>query len=158
MDISKDWSAIRIHFSKSFATNMHVAIASVDSNNMPCVTPIGTLFLNQNQTGFYFERYTSTLPRNAQSNNNVCVLSVNSSKWFWLKSLFKGKFNQSPALKLYGKLGVRRKATVQELRALKSRMKATKRLKGHHILWDDMIDIREISFSKVEVMKLGKML
>ncbi len=158
MDLNNDWPAIRSHFSKSFASSMHAAIASVDSNNMPCLSPIGTLFLNHDQTGFYFERYTSSLPRNSQSNNNVCILSVNSSKWLWLKSLYKGKFEQSPALKLYGQLGIRRKATDSELRALNRRMKTTKRLKGHHILWDDMADIREISFTKVEVMKLGKML
>ena len=62
MDIHSDWNIIRNHFNKSFRTNFHVSIATVDSENNPTVTPIGSLFLNDNQTGFYFEKYPSKLP------------------------------------------------------------------------------------------------
>jgi hypothetical protein len=153
----KVWKKIRAHFTTSFSSSLHVSIASVDADNQPTVTPIGTLFLNKNQTGFYFEKFTFQLPRNAKTNKNVCVLAVNSSKWFWLKSLFKGKFIGEPAIKLYGQFGEKRKATDAEIHALKRRMRFTSRLKGHHILWDDMNYIREINFSKAEKMEIGKM-
>ncbi len=157
MDIVKNWDKIRLHFKKTFSTSMHVAIASVDDQGQPTTTPIGTFFLNKDQTGFYFEKYTTKLPLRANANKNICVLGVHSSKWFWLKSLFKGKFSAYPAVKLYGQLGVKRKASPLELRALKRRMRATKRLKGHQILWSKMDYVRELSFSKAEKINLPVM-
>ncbi|MET2984035.1 pyridoxamine 5'-phosphate oxidase family protein [Aureibaculum conchae] len=157
MDIIKNWSTIRTHFNKSFRSNLHVSIASVDAENNPTVTPIGTFFLNGDQTGFYFEKYPTKLPKNINSNNNICVLGVNSNKWFWLKSLFKVKFDKYPALKLYGELGHRRKATEIEISRLKRRMKTTNSLKGNKYLWGDMEYVREICFTKAEKVNIGKM-
>jgi len=57
MDIISNWKEIRKHFNLSFRSNFHVSIASVDRENNPTVTPIGYLFLNNNQTGFYFEKW-----------------------------------------------------------------------------------------------------
>jgi len=130
MEIKSDWKNIRKHFSKSFKSSLHVSIASVDIENNPTVTPIGSLFLNNDQTGFYFEKFSTKLPININSNSNVCVLGVNSSKWFWVRSLFKEKFSNTPAIKLYGRLGEKRKATEDENRALMRRMRSTNRLKG----------------------------
>ncbi|MGB5554956.1 MAG: hypothetical protein WBM83_09890, partial [Flavobacteriaceae bacterium] len=75
MDIKRDWTTIRKHFNTSFRTNFHVSVASVDSENNPTVTPIGSLFLNDEQIGFYFEKYPSKLPIHAKSNTNICVLA-----------------------------------------------------------------------------------
>ena len=47
MDIKTNWEKIRLHFNKSFRSNFHVSIASVDSENNPTVTPIGSLFLKK---------------------------------------------------------------------------------------------------------------
>ena len=157
VDILENWKKIRDHFKRSFSSSLHVSIASIDAGNKPTVTPIGSLFLNKNQTGFYFEKFTTQLPCNSKTNKNVCVLAVNSSKRFWLRSLFKGKFIGEPAIKLYGQLGEKRKATDAEIYALKRRMRFTSSLKGHHLLWDNMNYIREINFSKAEKMNIGKM-
>ena len=157
MDIRTDWDAIRKHFNKSFSQNLFIPIASVDSDNNPTVTPIGSLFLNDNQTGFYFEKYPTKLPLHAKTNQKICALAVNSSKWFWLKSLFKGRFKTNPAIKLYGILGERRKATEKEISRLNRRMKATKGLKGNTYLWKKMDYVRDITFDKVETINLGKM-
>ena len=157
MDILTDWQAIRNHFIRSFRANFHMSIASVDENGQPTVTPIGSLFLNDNQTGFYFEKYSSKLPIHAKTNRSICVLGVNSSTLFWLKSLFKGKFGNHPAIKLYGELGERRKATDKETNRLNRRMKITKGLKGNKYLWGEMEFVREIIFTKAEKINLGKM-
>ena len=157
MDIKTNWQKIRRHFNKSFRSSLHVSIASVDSENNPTVTPIGSLFLNNNQTGFYFEKYPSKLPVHVKTNRKICVLAVNSSPWFWLKSLYMGKFNYYPALKLYGELGEKRKATEVEINRLKRRMRSTKRMKGHKYLWLSMDVVREIAFTKVEKINLGEM-
>jgi hypothetical protein len=152
-----NWDKIRLHFNKSFRSNFHVSIASVSSNNTPTVTPIGSLFLNSDQTGFYFEKFPSKLPMYSKMNRKICVLAVNSNRWFWLKSLFNGKFNSYPGIKLYGELGEKRKATEIEIFRLKKRMRMTKGLKGHQYLWNSMTMVRELTFSKVEKINLGDM-
>lgn len=157
MDIKTDWYKIRDHFNKSFRSNFHVSIASVDPENNPTVTPIGSLFLRKNQTGFYFEKYPSKLPLHANDNKNICVLAVNSTTLFWIKSLFMGKFKSYPAIKLYGKLGQRREAAEIEIRRLKSRMKTTKGMNGNKYLWGDMKFVRDITFTKAEKINLGEM-
>ena len=157
MDLKADWNIIRKHFNRSFSQNLFISIASVDSDNNPTVTPIGSLFLNDNQTGFYFEKYPTKLPANAKTNTNICALAVNSNKWFWFKSLFNGKFKTNPGIKVYGQLGKRRKATDQEISRLNRRMKATNRLKGNTYLWKKMEHVRDITFSKAESINLGKM-
>ncbi len=157
MDIRTDWTKIRNHFRRSFGTSLHYSISSVDKDNNPTTTPIGSLFLNNDQTGFYFERYPSNLPKNSKHNKNICVLAVNSSKWLWLKSLYKNKFSDYPAIKLYGTLGEKRQATENELRALKRRMRKTRQLQGHKYLWSNMDTVRDIFFTNAELINLGKM-
>jgi len=157
MNIKAEWNDIILHFNKSFRSNFHVSIGSVDSENSPTVTPIGSLFLKKNQTGFYFEKYPSKLPDHAKANRKVCVLAVNSNTCFWIKSLFKGKFNSHPAIKLYGELGERREATETEIIRLNKRMKATSGMKGNKYLWGDMKFVRDITFTKAEKINLGEM-
>ena len=77
--------------------------------------------------------------------------------WFWLKSLLNGKFRSYPAIKLYGELGERRKATEKETSRLNRRMKTTKGLKGNKYLWGKMEFVREINFTKAEKINLGEM-
>lgn len=155
MDIIENWDSIKSHFRRTFSSSLHFSIATVDDNNQPNVSPIGTVFLNKDQTGFYFEKFTTSLP--SVSNKNVCILAVNSSKRFWVRSLFNGRFETYPGIKLYGQLGTRRKATVSEMRALKRRVRFTRRLKGHKILWNDMNTIREVNFTSCQKLKIGSM-
>ena len=157
MDIQINWQKIIKHFNKSFSTNFHVSIASLDKNNNPTVTPIGSLFLNHDQTGFYFEKYPQKLPEHANNNKNICVLAVNSGTWFWLKSLFKGQFKSYPGIRLYGEFGERRNATEKEVKRLNHRMKITKGLQGNTYLWGNMHNVRDIKFTKAEKINLGKM-
>lgn len=157
MDIKSNWTLIRRHFSKSFKTSLCVSIASVDKDNKPTITPIGTVFLNKDQTGFYFEKFPKKIPENAKTNKNICVLAINSSKWFWIKALFKLKFSSFPAIRLYGELGAKRKATEIEVSRLNRRMRTTKGLKGNTYLWGKMEFVREIKFTKAESINIGKM-
>ena len=157
MDIKADWNDIRAHFSKCFRSNYFVSIASVDDANCPTVTPIGSLFLGHHQDGFYFEKYLSRLPQHAEQNRKICVMAVNSNIWFWLKSLFHGVFRSSPAIRLFGELGVRRVATATEKARLRARVRTTRGLKGNHYLWDDMQYVREVAFTRAEQVNLGEM-
>lgn len=105
LDIATHWKDIRRHFNRSFSTNFHVSIASIDKQGHPRNTPIGSLFLNREPSGFYFEKYPTTLPGNVQDHPEICVLAVNSGLWFWLRSLLTNRFSLYPGMRLYGRLG-----------------------------------------------------
>jgi len=157
MDLKLNWKEIKKHFDKCFKTNFHVSVASVDKDNNPTVTPIGSLFLNNNCTGFYFEKFPTKLPLHAEQNRSICILGVNSNTWFWFKSLFFGKFSSHPAIKLYGKLGNKREATKIEIERLKRRVSKTKGMKGNSYLWGKMEFVRDIEFISAEKINLGIM-
>lgn len=157
MDINSDWEKIRRHFNKSFRSNFYVSVASVDSENNPTVTPIGSPFLNDNRTGFYFEKFPSKIPKHAVTHPNVCLLAVVSGRFFWIKALYRGRFTDYPAIKLYGRLGERRKATEKEIGRLNRRMKSTAGLKGNTYMWKNMEFVRDITFTKAEKINLGRM-
>jgi hypothetical protein len=123
MDLHEDWTEIRSIVNKAFASHFHVSIGSVDQQGQPTVTPIGSLFLYRDPGGFYFEKYPSKLPVHAKQNQRICILAVNSSPFFWLGSLFRGKFSSAPAIKLYGSLGDLRNASAKDIARLRKRMR-----------------------------------
>lgn len=157
MTLTDNWLKIKKIVNTSFRTQLHISIASIDKKGKPTNTPIGSLFLNSDQSGFYFEKFPSKLPKNVEKNPNICVLAVNGGRWFWLKALFKNRFHSYPGIKLNGALGKRRKATEIELSRLNKRMRFTKGLKGNAYLWGEMSYVREIKFTSFEPLNLGEM-
>ncbi|NQV29300.1 MAG: pyridoxamine 5'-phosphate oxidase family protein [Candidatus Marinimicrobia bacterium] len=157
LDITTRWPDIRKHFKLSFSTNFHVSIASNNAQGLPVNTPIGSLFLNRDYSGFYFEKYPSTLPENVDVHPEICVLAVNSGTLFWLRSLLYNRFQNYPAVRLYGSLGKLRKPGEIETKRLKRRMRATRLLAGNKTLWGDMSRVREIHFTRAERVHLGSM-
>ena len=105
MQITGDWKDIKSLFNRAFNSSFHYALATVNENGEPHVTPIGSLILREPGHGVYFEEFPRQLSRNLQHNKEVCVLAVNSSRWFWIKSLFSGRFASPPAIRLYGTVG-----------------------------------------------------
>jgi len=90
MEIETHWNIVKKIFKQSFSSSFHFSIATVDENGKPHVTPIGSLILGNPGQAIYFEEFPSKLPINLKTNKHVSILAVNSSKWFWLKSLIKG--------------------------------------------------------------------
>jgi hypothetical protein len=82
---------------------------------------------------------------------------VNSSKWFWLKSLLGGKFKSPPAIRLHGVAGELRDATDVELALWHKRVKTVRFTKGHALIWKDMSRVRDIHFSRIEPVRIGAM-
>jgi len=157
MDLITNWKEVKSLFKKSFKSSFHFAIATVNENGEPHVTPIGSLILGNPGRGFYFEKFTQHLPRNFGNNNQVCVLAVNSSRWFWLKSLIGGKFTSPPAVRLHGVVGDLREASDKEIALWQNRVKPVRFSKGHAIMWRSMSMVREIEFSRIEPVHIGEM-
>ena len=157
MDIHKNWADVKAVFHDSYKSSFHYAIATVNENGEPHVTPIGSLMLGKPGAGFYFEKFTRQLPRNLDNNKQVCILAVNSSRWFWLKSLLGGRFSSFPAIRLYGIAGDARQASGREIALWQNRVKEVKFTKGHALMWREMSVVREIEFTRVEPVHIGGM-
>ena len=109
MEIGKYWETIQMAFQSSLGSSMHYAVATVNEDGSPHVTPIGALFLRENRTGFYFDEFPVNMSKNLERNPRVCILAVNSNPTFWQKSLLAGKFETPPAVRLLGSVGKKEK-------------------------------------------------
>ncbi len=157
MDVSENWSEIKRIFRASFKSSFHFAVATVNRNGEPHVTPIGSLMLGEPGRGFYFEEFPINLKSNLQVNKHVCVLAVNSSRWFWLKSLLLGRFTAPPAVRLRGTVGETRDATETELSRWQRRVNSVRLSKGHALMWGRMSKVRDIEFTAIEPVYIGEM-
>lgn len=158
MEISGHWESIRSLFEKTFNSSFHYAIATVNEDGSPHITPIGSLILDpENSKGFYFEEYAGRMPKNLQKDNRVCVMAVNTSKWAAWKSFFLGRFTSPPAVRLIGVAGERREATQQEVELFRKRVRKFRMFKGYDILWGNLRIVREIHFHAFEPVRAGVM-
>ena len=158
MDISKHWKDIVDVVTKGQKSSLHCAIASVDEQGMPNVTPIGTVFLRDDYSAYYFDSYTSQLADNISTNPNVCVMAVNTGALFWFKSLFKGRFLSAPGVRLYGQAGQLRAASLEEKALIEDRIKPTRWMKGSKLIWSDFTHVRDIQLSSFRPVKYPKMM
>ena len=157
MQMKENWADIKKLFGQAFRSSFHYALATVNEDGEPHVTPIGSLILCDPGHGYYFEEFPRQLPRNLGNNNQVCVLAVNSGRWFWVKSLFCGRFTSPPAMRLYGTIGDLREATEKEIESWHRRIRKVRSSKGYSIMWKNMKMVREITFSRVEPVHMGEM-
>ena len=88
----------------------------------------------------------------------MCLSVVNTSTWFWFKSLFKGQFKSAPGLRLYGELGILRKATDEENTLYQNKIKSSKRLKGNQLIWAGFTDVREITLTSFKPVSYPEMM
>jgi len=151
----KQWDQIRKIFQQAFNSSFHFAIATVNKDGSPHVTPIGSLILQDDLKGFYFEEYVSNLSQNLQYNKRVCVMAVNTGKWAMLKSFFLGKFLAPLGVRLMGTVTERREATPREIELFHKRVKNYRMFKGYKRLWSRLKYVREIHFDAYEPVRIG---
>ena len=157
MEIGTHWDTIRNIFEEAFKSCTHFAVATVNEDGSPHVTPIGALILRDDRTGFYFDEYPSKMPENLKRNPRVCILAVNADKIFWAKSLMEGRFLSPPAVRLTGTVGELRDASEEEKEAWHKRIALAKGLKGYRTMWERMGRVRDIRFESFEPVDLGEM-
>jgi predicted pyridoxine 5'-phosphate oxidase superfamily flavin-nucleotide-binding protein len=157
MEIGKHWETIRTIFDEAYNSCSHFAVATINEDGSPHVSPIGALILRDNQTGFYFEENPKKMPRNLKRNPRVCILAVNADKLFWGKALLEGKFMTPPAVRLSGTAGELRKATADEVASWQEKIAIAKGTKGYKLLWENFGQVRDITFDSFEPVLLGEM-
>lgn len=154
---AEQWNLVRRLFRNAFASSFHYAVATVNADGSPHVTPIGSVILRQNGTGFFFEEYLSATARNLERDRRVCILAVHSSRWLFLKSLFLGRFVTLPAMRLAGTVGEKREATPEELASFRRRVGRYHFLKGYDLLWSRLRYVRDVSFDAALPIHTGAM-
>jgi hypothetical protein len=157
MDVLPHWNTICDVVQRTLKTKGFCAMATVNPDGSPHVTPIGSLFLHTPGQAYYFEKFPKTMRRNLDRNSRVCVLAVHGGFWSTLASLFRGRFTTAPGVRLLGRAGEQRPATEEEERRWRERIKVFRRLKGYDLLWGEMAHVRDIRFDSFEPVSLGLM-
>ncbi len=157
MKLDENWKMIQQALQVAIKTSRHLSFATVAEDGSPHVTPIGSLILRDDCTGYYFEEYTKNMPANFKKNQQISILAVNSGLWFWIKSLYSGKFAISPGIRLHGSVGDRRPAKESEIAAWQERVKRARKTKGYKIIWKNLRHVRDIRFDSFEFITAGKM-
>lgn len=158
MDLAKHWDDIKNVVSSGQRSSLHCSIATVDAQGMPNVTPIGTVFLRDDLTGYFFDTFTSKLAANIEQNQSVCLMAVNTRSSFWIKSFLKGKFVSPPGVRLYGTVGQLREAKDNEVAAINQRIKPMSWMKGSKLIWSSFTHVRDIEFSDFRPVQYPKMM
>jgi len=151
------WTELKRLAGNTFETSLHFAIATVNSDGTPLVTPIGSLILSTPGEGYFFEVFADRLCANLDRGSPVSVLGVNSSSLFWLRSLIAGRFASPPAFRLTGVAGARRASTEAERSRWQRKVRLFRFFKGHKFLWGKLDTVRELHFHALEPVRLGAM-
>jgi hypothetical protein len=157
MEIGKHWNTIRMVFKESLDSFMHYSVATVNEDGSPHVTPIASLFLREDKTGFYFDEFPVHMSKNLVRNPRVCILAVNSNPTFLQKSFLAGKYETPPAVRLMGSTGEKREATEEEIAMWQDHVKIARGTKGHDLIWKNMRMVRDIQFDSFEPVLFGEM-
>jgi len=147
MNIKDDWKKVKSVLEQGQASTVYCSIATVNPDGTPHITPVGTVFLRNDQSGYFFDHYAEALGKNIDQNPNVCIMAVNAGRFFWLRSLLKGRFVAPPGVRLYGKVGRMREATPEEIEKIEKRVKPSQWMKGARLLWSDFTHVRDIEFT-----------
>ena len=144
-------------FKQSMNSSLHFAVGTVNEDGSPHLTPIGGLFLRNNQTGFYFDIISVKLSRNLERDQRVCILAVNSDLTFWGKSFMTGRCATPPSVRLSGVVGQRRESKEDEIEMWYKHVAFARGTKGYDLLWKDMRFVRDIYFDSFDPVYMGEM-
>lgn len=91
------WQLARRTIRRGIKSSLHCAIATVDPDGTPHVTPIGSVMLTGPGEGIYFDIYATHLSRSLDHDARIAVLALDSGRRFWLRSLIAGRLSSLQA-------------------------------------------------------------
>ncbi|MBU1003344.1 MAG: pyridoxamine 5'-phosphate oxidase family protein [Proteobacteria bacterium] len=140
-----------------FAKVKSCAMATVDEDGTPRVSPIGSVFLTTEGHGHYFEHFPKGMRTNLDRDPRLAIMAVDPGIGFWFRALWRGKFATQPALRLICEASKRRRASQPEIDAWLAQVRPFRHFKGHDLLWKGMEELREFKVLRVEPVNLGRM-
>lgn len=158
-ELEEHWPAIRKLCARVLPASFHFSMATVNEDGSPHVSSIGSLRLNRDCTGRYFEIFAQRLKLNLDRDPRITILAVDSGKRTWLQALRKGHFAEPVGVRLMGRAGPCRPATDEEKEWWWRRVRFARRFKGHDLLWGDqcVTEMRDLYFESFEPINLGVM-
>lgn len=153
MHDSIPWSEVKALFARA----QQFAVATVDADGAPRVSPIGSITLGDVGRGHYLEYFPVAMRANLDRDPRLCIMAVCSDWKFWLRSMWRGKCPAHPALRLVAEAGPRRKATRDEADAFLAKVRRLRCLKGYGLLWSGPAHARDFTVLRVEPVGLGGM-
>lgn len=151
------WSSLKPLTGRVFGSSLHFAMATVNPDGTPHVTPIGTLILTDPGEAYFFEVLTRRLPANLDSGSRVAVLGVVSSLRLWVPSFVAGRFKIPPAFRLLGEAGESRPSTSRERARWQRKVRRLQWTRGYKILWSELDTVRELHFNRLVPVRIGDM-
>jgi len=151
------WNRLKPLAGRVFGSSLHFAMATLNPDGTPHVTPIGSLILTDPGEAYFFEVLTRQLPKNLDSGSPIAVLGVISSLRLWLPSFVGGHFSTPPAFRLLGVAGERRPSTPEERARWKRKLRYLRWTRGYEVLWANVDTVRELHFHEFQPVKIGKM-
>lgn len=158
MEIDKElWSQLKPLAGRVVGSSLHFAMATINPDGTPHVTPIGSLILTDPGEAYFFEVLTRQLPRNLEDGSPVAVLGVISSLRLWVPSFVAGRFSTPPAFRLLGVAGERRPSTAAERARWKRKIRYLRWTRGYDRLWARVDTVRELHFHELRPVQIGKL-
>lgn len=156
--LAAEWPWIVRHFEKSLKTSRFYTFASTYPDGTAHITPIASLVLNDDCTGFFSEGFPGRMAANFKTDQRACVLAVRMGFGYWFKGLLTGRFDQWPGVRLYGTVARQpRRADPGEIERWLCRVRRYKGFRGYNLLWKDIRIVRDIVFDRFEPVRLGPM-
>jgi hypothetical protein len=156
-EINQELRSIWPQVRKVFAGPATKVIASVNADGSPHVTPIGTLTLRHDCTGYYLERFPTKLPKNIERDHRICVYACQSGMLTWLRHLMRGRFDRPVAIRLIGRAGARRPSTEKERARFLRQVRIFRWTRGHDLLWGNLKYARDLVFDDYVPIEAGQM-
>ena len=158
-ELEKQWPEIQKLSRRAFPKYI---FATVNEDGSPHITPMGSLALRDDCTGFYFERYSKQMRGNLDRDNRISILLLDFRLVFWLLPLIRGRFAKPVAVRLNGTVGERREASLAEENTFKKdnwaiNLARVLSLRGYRRLWAPLNRVRDIRFESFEPVDLGIM-
>lgn len=153
-----DWALARDTVRRARLSSFHCAVASLNPDGSPHVTPIGSVLLDaHSHTGLYVDVFNVHLARNVAADPRITILAVDSGPIRWGRALVRGHFDRTPAVQLTGTVGPRRRAAPDEAERFRAIVGPLARLRGGRAMWSDLTRVRDLAVSSVRPIRLGTM-
>ena len=88
--LKQHWKTIRETVNQALRCNRYCAVATINPDGSPRISPIGSLVLREPGKAVYFEQFPKEMRQNLERDRRVCVLAVSGGFGYWLKALFRG--------------------------------------------------------------------
>ena len=153
------WRTARAVVRRTRTSTLHCAIASIDAEGWPHVTPIGSVMLGEPGQAVYLDVFNVALGRNLDRDPHCSILAVDSRKLTWARALFEGRFDVPPGVRLVGTVSPARDATTAEVERFRRNVRAAMHTKGGRRMWGNhaQLHARDVTITGVVPVRVPGM-